>query len=218
MFLFVQLQIPSLLFLCFVFLWERLYGRYFNSLVIALSSWFFADGMANLRPQNLPLSAIYRKFHYFSWNNLSFHHLLTQMGFRSDKVPGVSIVPFFHFHTIVLNLPVCFKLIYWNLPSRCLTLKLSFVYFQFYLRDDWRCYLYRLLLMSFSICFCCRRSFPCTWLLIRYGRIPCFRSFSIYNLVFSDRWRRLSKKKIQRLWCSSVLTLTIEFLMNILCN
>ena len=31
-----------------------------------LSSWFFAAAMANLRPQNLPLSAIYCKFHYFS--------------------------------------------------------------------------------------------------------------------------------------------------------
>ena len=33
---------------------------------IKLSSWFFAAAMANLRPQNLPLSAIYRKFYYFS--------------------------------------------------------------------------------------------------------------------------------------------------------
>ena len=31
-----------------------------------LSSWFFAAAMANLRPQNLPLSAIYCKFYYFS--------------------------------------------------------------------------------------------------------------------------------------------------------
>ena len=30
-----------------------------------LSSWFFAPSMANLRPQNLPLSSIYRKFYYF---------------------------------------------------------------------------------------------------------------------------------------------------------
>ena len=31
-----------------------------------LSSWFFAAAMANLRLQNLPLSAIYCKFYYFS--------------------------------------------------------------------------------------------------------------------------------------------------------
>ena len=33
---------------------------------VNLSSWFFAAAMANLRPQNVPLSAIYSKFHYFS--------------------------------------------------------------------------------------------------------------------------------------------------------
>ena len=57
------------------------------------------------------------------------------MVFRSGKVPKVRIVHFFHFHIIVLNLPVCFKLVYWKLPSRRLTLKSSFVYFQFHLRN-----------------------------------------------------------------------------------
>ena len=33
---------------------------------INLSSWFFVAAMAKLRPQNLPLSAIYSKFNYFS--------------------------------------------------------------------------------------------------------------------------------------------------------
>ena len=77
------------------------------------------------------------------------------------EVPKVSIVSFFYFHIIVVNLLVCFKLLYWKLPSRCLTFKnSSLVYSQFHLRHDWRCYLYRLLLMLFSICFCCRCSFP----------------------------------------------------------
>ena len=32
----------------------------------SLSSWFFGAAMANLRLQNLPFSAINRKFYYFS--------------------------------------------------------------------------------------------------------------------------------------------------------
>ena len=83
-------------------------------------------------------------FPQFTANFIIFHETIlvffspffNQMVFRSDKVPKVSIAPFFHFHIMVLNLPVCFKLLYWKLPSRCLTLKLSFVYFQFHLRDD----------------------------------------------------------------------------------
>ena len=49
--------------------------------------------------------------------NLSFHHFLTQVIFKSDKFPKVSIAPFFYFLIIVLKLPVCFKLLYWKLPS-----------------------------------------------------------------------------------------------------
>ena len=45
--------------------------------------------------------------------NLSFHHFKTEVVFfLSDKVPKVSIVPFFYFPIIVLKLPVCLKLLY----------------------------------------------------------------------------------------------------------
>ena len=104
-----------------------------------LSSWFFAAAMANLRPQNLPLSASNRKFYYFS-KNILFYHLLTQVVFKSDKVPKVSICPFLHFLIIVLSLPVCYTgscpvcFLNASTTSRYITLKSSFVYFQFHLR------------------------------------------------------------------------------------
>ena len=44
--------------------------------------------------------------------NLGFHHFKTEVVFLSDKVPKVSIVPFFYFPIIVLKLPVCLKLLY----------------------------------------------------------------------------------------------------------
>ena len=45
--------------------------------------------------------------------NLSFHHFKTEVVFfLSDKVPKVSIIPFFYFPIIVLKLPVCLKLLY----------------------------------------------------------------------------------------------------------
>ena len=50
--------------------------------------------------------------------NLSFHHFKTEVFFfLSDKVPKVSIIPFFYFPIIVLKLPVCLKLLYWKLSS-----------------------------------------------------------------------------------------------------
>ena len=70
-----------------------------------------------LRPQNVPLTA----------NFIIFYETILVFTIFEPKwfleVPKVSIVSFFHFHIIVLNLPVCFKLLYWKLPSRCLTLK-----------------------------------------------------------------------------------------------
>ena len=47
----------------------------------------------------------------FFQKNLSFPHFKTQVVFKSDKVPKISIVPFNHFFIIVLKLPVCFKLV-----------------------------------------------------------------------------------------------------------
>ena len=45
--------------------------------------------------------------------NLSFHHFKTEVVFfLSDKVPKVSIAPFFYFPIIVLKLAVCLKLLY----------------------------------------------------------------------------------------------------------
>ena len=99
-------------------------------------------------------------------NFIIFHETILVFTIFEPKwfldVPKVSIVSFFHFHIIVLNLPVCFKLQYWKLHSRCLTLKnrvrstFSFTC----VTIDAVSYLYRLLLMLFSICFCCRCSFP----------------------------------------------------------
>ena len=97
-----------------------------------------------LRPQWQICGRTICPFPQFTANFIIFHETTLvftifeqkSMVFRGDKVPKVGIVHFFHFHTIVLNLPVCFKLLYWKLPSRCLTLKSSFVYFQFHLRDD----------------------------------------------------------------------------------
>ena len=47
-------------------LYDKLLAQLEADRRVGLSSWFFAAAMANLRPQNLPLSAIYCKFHYFS--------------------------------------------------------------------------------------------------------------------------------------------------------
>ena len=166
---------------------------------------------------NLLLSAIYCQFPYFSWNNLSFHYFLTQMVFRSDKVPKVSIVPFFHFHIIVLNLPVCFELLYWKLPSHCLTIKSSLVYFQFHLRDDWRCYqIYAACcLCYFQFVFAAGVLFPCTWFLIRYGQTPWFRSFSILNIVIQTGSAKNFLKAL--VFLCLTLPVTVEFLMNFWC-
>ena len=145
-----------------------------------------------MRPQNLPLS---RNF-MFSWKILfsPFFIFLTQVILKSDNVPKVSIVSFFYSLVIVLKLPVCFKLLYWKLPSllllplitlhlklnpvlstssfTCMTIDAiiyttccTFVY----------CYFkFVLLPLFFSLVLDC------------YGQIPWFRFFSIYNLVFSD--------------------------------
>ena len=148
-----------------------------------------------LRPQWQICGRKICPFPQFTANFIIFHETILvftifehkSMVFRGDKVPKVSIVHFFHFHTIVSNLPVCFNLLYWKLPSRCLTLQSSFVYFEFHQRDDWRFYLYRFVFAAGVL-------FPCTWFLTRYGQIPWFRSFSINNLVLSNRRRRLNEK------------------------
>ena len=83
-----------------------------------------------LRPQWQICGCKICPFPQFTANFIIFHETILvftifehkSMVFRGDKVPKVSIVHFFHFHTIVLNLPVCFKLLYWKLPGRCLTL------------------------------------------------------------------------------------------------
>ena len=105
-------------------------------------------------------------FQQFTANFIIFHETILVFTIFEPKwfldVPKVSIVSFFHFHIIVLNLPVCFKLLYWKLHSRCLTLK-NRVWSTFIftcVTSDAVSYLYRLLLMLFSICFCCRCSFP----------------------------------------------------------
>ena len=155
-----------------------------DGFVLSSLFFFFAAAMANLRPQNFPLSAIYRKFYYFSLKNLSFHHFLTQVIFKSDKAPKVSSVPFFYFLIIliVLKLPVCFKLLYWKLPS---LLQLPAV----------TLHLNRVCLLSFdaviytACCYCYFNllSLPVFFSLVidSYGQIPLFKT-SIYNLVFSE--------------------------------
>ena len=87
---------------------------FFILLKYYLSSWFFVAAMANLRPQNLPLSAIYSKFYYFSWKILVFtilkpkwfflkwqssesqHHPFLLLSHNSFKAPSL-------FKTVILK-------------------------------------------------------------------------------------------------------------------
>ena len=70
-----------------------------------LSSGFFAAAMANLRPQNLPFSAIHRKFYYFFMKNLFFLNIfIIQVVFKSEKFLKTRIVPSLHFLITVLKL------------------------------------------------------------------------------------------------------------------
>ena len=129
-----------------------------------LSWWFFAAAMSNLRPQNLPLSAIYRKFYYFTWKVLVFSSFKPKWYFKVTKfrksasslslLSQNSIKASSLFKTAILEAAQSiFTISHYN------TLKSSFVYFQFQLHNKWRCYLYRLLLLHvFSICFRCRCS------------------------------------------------------------
>ena len=72
---------------------------FFFSLVMCmtyLSSWFFVA--AKFIPfRNLPQILL----HVLYMKNCGFHHLLIQVIIKSDKVPKVSIVPFFHSLIIV---------------------------------------------------------------------------------------------------------------------
>ena len=149
-----------------------------------LSSWFFAAAMANLRPQNLPLSALYCKFYYFSWKILVFTILKPKWFFLSDKVPKVRIVPFFYFPIIVLKLPVCLKVtvimkavqsVFKLLLLPAVTSHLNRVLSSFSFTRVTIC-----VVIYAACCFVCVFAagvlFPCTWFLTRYGKIHWFRS------------------------------------------
>ena len=144
-------------------------SRTLPDLDLCLSSWFFAAAMANLRPQYLPLSAIHCKFYYFSWKILVFTILKPKRFFFKWQSSESQHRPFLLlsnnsfkaqppslFKTVILKaVQSVFKIA--PTTNRYITLKLSFVFFQFHRRDDLRCYLCRLL---FCFCFRCRCSFP----------------------------------------------------------
>ena len=135
------------------------------------------------------------------------------MIFKSDKVPKVSIVPFFYFLIIVLKLPVCFKLLYWKLPSLLLlsavTLHLNRV------------------LSTFS--------FTCLTIdavVFDLFLLPVFVSLALDSYLAMEKFLTLgpspsimlyfqtgegvSAKKTERLLGSCIIT--VSFLMNILCH
>ena len=128
--------------------------------------------------------------------NLSLHHFLTQVIFKSDKAPKVSTVPFFYFLIILIvsKLPVCFKLLYWKLPSLlqlpAVTLHLNRVLsaFTFTRVTIDAVNLYRLLLLLFNLF---SLSVFFSLVIDSYGQIPLFKTISIYNLVFSDKRMQL---------------------------
>ena len=152
---------------------------------IKLSSWFFAAAMANLRPQNLPLSAIYCKFHYFSWKTLVFtilkpkwfffkwqcsesQHcpfLLVLLSHNSFKAPSL-------FKTVILKaVQSVFKLLL--LPA--VTLHLNRILSSFSFTHVTIC---AVIYASccFVFVFAAGVLFPCTWLLTHYEKIPWLRS------------------------------------------
>ena len=148
-----------------------------------LSSWFFAAAMANLRPQNLALSAIYRKFYYFSWNILVFTILKPKSFFfkwqssESQHRPFLllshnSFKPPSLFKTVILKaVQSVFKLL--QLPAVTLHLNRVLSSFSFT----------RLTICAGIYAACCfvfvfaaGVLFPCTWFLTRYGKLPWFRS------------------------------------------
>ena len=145
--------------------------------------------MANLRPQNLPLSAINRKFYCFSWKILVFTVFKPKWVFffkwQSSKSQHRPFLLLYHcsfktpslFKTVILNAAqYVFKLLL-VLATRYITHKSNFVFFQFHLRDDLGSYLCGLLFCYFLyFVFAAGVLFPCTWFLTRYGHIPWFRS------------------------------------------
>ena len=141
--------------------------------------------MANLRPQNLPLSAIYCKFYYFSWKILVFTILKPKCFFLSDKVPKVSIVPFFYFPIISFKVASLFKTVILKavqsvsklllLPA--LTSHLNRVLSSFSFTLVTICAVSVIYgACCFVFVFAAGVLFPCTWFLTRYGKIPWFRS------------------------------------------
>ena len=75
----------------------------FNTVIVVFSGRNGKFAAAKFAPfRNLPQILL------FFMKNLSFHHFYTEVVFfLSDKVPKISVVPFFHFPIIVLKLPVC---------------------------------------------------------------------------------------------------------------
>ena len=144
---------------------------------------------------------------------------LTQVVFKIDKVPKVSTPPFF---IIVLKLPVCFKLLYWKLTSLFLNCyhyqPLIYTYNRVLRSFSFACVMIDVVIFTaccyFKFFFAALCLFPCTWSLTRYGQIPWFKSFSIYNLAYSERRRRLSEENLKDFGVSW----KVSFYMNILCN
>ena len=150
---------------------------------VKLSSWFFAAAMANLRPQNLPLSAIYCKFYYFSWKIIVFtilkpkwfffkwqssesqHRPFLLLSHNSFKAPSL-------FKTVILKaVQSVFKLLL--LPA--VTLHLNWVLSSFsFTRVTICAVIYAS--CCFVFVFATGVLFPCTWLLTHYEKNPWFRS------------------------------------------
>ena len=139
--------------------------------------------MANLRPQNLPLSALYCKFYYFSWKILVFTILKPKWFFfkwQSSESPHRPFLLLSHnsfkapslFKTVIMKaVQSVFKLLL--LPA--VTLHLNRVLSSFSFTRVTIC-----VVIYAASCFVCVFAagvlFPCTWFLTRYGKIHWFRS------------------------------------------
>ena len=157
---------------------------------IDLSSWFFAAAMANFRPQNLPFSAIYRKFYSFSWKILFSTIFILQVVFKSDKVLKIMIVPFLQILITVLKLPSVILEAAQSVFKLLLVPAVTLSTFGFTCGT--------IDAVIYTAC-CFLLFFPCTSVQSRYGQIPWLRPFSIFNLVFLDRERRLREENIKAL-------------------
>ena len=113
----------------------------------------------------------------FFMKNLSFHHFFPQVIFKSDKVLIFSIVHFFYFLIIVLKLPVCFKLLYWKLPSLLLLPAVTLHLNQVFSTSSFTCMMIDVVI--YTACYYCYYIFFCCWCSYTLYLIPMGKFLSL---------------------------------------